>query len=66
MAYANKQAAFAYNNEYQKEKYERVTVLLKKEKGKALKAYCKEKGVSASAFMEQCLDEKLKRLKIEL
>ena len=34
MAFANKQAAFAYNNEYQKEKYERVTVLLKKEKGK--------------------------------
>lgn len=66
MAFADKQAAFAYNNQYQKEKYERVTVLLEKNKGKALKSYCKEKGVSASAFMEQCLDEKLKRLKIEL
>lgn len=66
MAFADKQAAFAYNNQYQKEKYERVTVLLEKSKGKALKEFCKNKGVSASAFMEQCLDEKLKRMKIEL
>ena len=66
MAFADKQAAFAYTNQYQKEKYERVTVLLEKNKGKALKEYCKQKGISASAFMEQCLDEKLKRMKIEL
>ena len=58
--------AFGYINEYQKEKYERVTILMPKEKGKALKAYCESKGIKTSAFVNQCIDEKLKRMKIEL
>lgn len=66
MAYADKQAAFAYNNEYQKENYERVTILMPKEKGKAFKSFCKERKISTSEFVNQCIDEKLKRLKIEL
>ena len=66
MAYADKQAVFAYNNQYQKKKYERVTVLMPKEKGQALKAYCESKGIKTSAFVNQCIDEKLKRLKVDL
>ena len=57
---------FDYANEYQKENYERVVVLLPKAKGKALKEYCKSKGIKTSAFINQCIDEKLKRMKVEL
>ena len=35
MAFADKKAAFAYINEYQKEKYDRITVMA--EKGKKAK-----------------------------
>ena len=66
VAFADKKTAAEYINGYQKENYERITILMPKEKGKALKEYCKSKNIKASAFINQCIDEKLKRMKIEL
>ncbi len=62
----NGKVDFNYINAYQKENYERVTFLMPKEKGKALKEYCKSKGIKVSAFVNQCVDEKMKRLKVDL
>ena len=66
MAYADKKTAAEYVNGYQKENYERITILMPKEKGKALKEYCKSKGTTTSAFISLCIDEKMKRLKVDL
>ena len=66
MAFADKKSAADYINGYQKENYERITILMPKEKGIALKEYCKSKDIKTSAFINQCIDEKLKRMKIDL
>ena len=66
MAFADKKTASEYVNGYQKDNYERVTILMPKEKGVALKEYCKGKGIKTSAFVNQCIDEKLKRMKVDL
>ena len=57
---------FDYINTYQKENYERITILMPKERGLALKEYCKSKNLKMSSFIQQCIDEKLKRLKVDL
>lgn len=58
--------SYSYINQYQKENYERITILMPKEKGQALKEFCKSKDVKVSAFINQCIDEKMKRLKVDL
>ena len=58
-----KKAAFEYVNKYQKEKYD----ILRKSGEKAkIDALAKEKGMSTTQFINSCIDEKLKRMKIEL
>ena len=57
MAFADKKAAFAYVNEYQKEKYDRITVMA----GKGKKAEYQAAGISLSAFIEMCVDEKISK-----
>ena len=57
---------FDYNNEYAAEHYDRITILLPKGRKEKIKKYCTEKKISMSEFITACLDEKLKRLKIDL
>lgn len=59
MAFADKKAAFAYINEYQKEKYDRITVMASRGKKKEYQTAAKEAGMSLSAFVEMCVDEKI-------
>lgn len=59
MAFADKKAAFAYINEYQKEKYDRITVMASKGKKAEYQTAAKEAGMSLSAFVEMCVDEKI-------
>ncbi len=59
MAFADKKAAFAYINEYQKEKYDRITVMASKGKKVEYQTAAKEAGMSLSAFIEMCVDEKI-------
>ena len=65
MAYANKQAAFNYINEYQREKYDRITVMASKGKKAEYHAAAKQSGLSLSAFIMQCVDEKIQSLQRE-
>lgn len=57
---------FDYNNEYAAEHYDRITILLPKGRKEKIKEYCKSKDISMSEFINACLDEKLKRLKLDL
>lgn len=61
VAFANKKAAFAYVNEYQKEKYDRITVMAEKGKKAEYQTAAKAAGMSLSAFIEMCVDEKISK-----
>lgn len=65
--HADKKAAYNYINSYQKEKYDRITILRKAGEKEELAKIAKEKGFrSVNEFVNSCIDEKLKRMKIEL
>ena len=66
MAFADKQAAYKYVNEYQKTKYDRITILRSAGEKEKLDAIAKEKNLSLTQFINQCIDEKLKRMKIDI
>lgn len=62
-----KKAAYNYVNEYAKNKYDRITILRKQGDKQKLDQVAKEKGFrSTTEFINNCIDEKLKRMKIEL
>lgn len=63
MAFTDKKAAFNYINAYQKEKYDRITVMAEKGKKAEYQAAAKLKGLSLSAFVMQCVDEKIEEMK---
>lgn len=63
MAYSNKQAAFDYVNQYQKEKYDRITVMADKGKKSEWQAAAKLTGQSLSAFVMACVDEKIENMR---
>ena len=67
MAFAEKKAAYDYINQYQREKYDRITILRKAGEKAQLERIALEKGYrSTGAFINACIDEKLKRSNIEL
>ena len=62
----NKKAAYDYINSYQKEKYDRITILRKSGDKEKLTTLAKEKGYrTVTEFINTCIDEKLKRMKID-
>lgn len=63
MAFTDKQAAFNYVNQYQKEKYDRITVMAKKGKKAEYQAAAKLKGMSLSEFVQDCVEKEIARMK---
>ena len=63
MAFIDKKAAFDYVNAYQKKKYDRITVMAEKGKKDEYQAAAKLKGLPLSAFVMQCVDEKIEEMK---
>lgn len=61
-----RKAAFDYVNQYQKQKYDRITILRKSGEKEKLDAIAKEKNLSLTQLINQCIDEKLKRMKIDI
>lgn len=61
MAFADKKAAFAYVNEYQKEKYDRITVMATKGKKAKYREAAQKAGMPLSSFIEMCVDEKISK-----
>lgn len=62
MAFSDKQAAFSYINQYQKEKYDRITVMADKGKKEKYQSAAKINGMSLSAFIMACVDEKIESM----
>lgn len=63
MAFTDKKAAIKYVNEYQQEKYDRITVMAKKGKKAQYQAAAKLKGMTLSSFIMSCVDEKIENMK---
>lgn len=63
MAFTDKQAAFNYVNQYQKENYDRITIMAKKGKKAEYQAAAQLKGMKLSAFIMSCVDEKIESMK---
>lgn len=61
--HTDKQVAYDYINQYQKEKYDRITILRKSGEKAELEKIATEKGYkNLTQFINACIDEKLKRL----
>lgn len=63
LAYKNKQDMYDNVNKYQKEKYDRITVMAAKGKKDEYRAAASLKGMSLSAFVMYCVDEKINEMK---
>lgn len=66
MENASKKAAYDYINQYQKQKYDRITILRQAGDKVKIEAIAREKALSTTQFINQCIDEKLKRMRIDL
>ena len=62
----SKKAVYDYINQYQKQKYDRITILRASGDKSKIDTIAKEKGLSTTQFINQCIDEKLKRMKVDL
>ena len=61
----DKKAAYNYINQYQKEKYDRITILRRSGEKERLTNIAKEKGYrTITEFINACIDEKINRMKI--
>lgn len=63
MAYKNKEDMYRNVNKYQKENYDRITVMAKKGKKAEYTEAAKLKGMSLSAFIMMCVDGKIEEMK---
>ena len=57
MAFTEREAAFRYINNYQKEKYDRITILVQKGRKEAIQNNAKAHGMSTSEYIVACIDE---------
>lgn len=65
MADEKTKAAYDYINDYQKKNYDRITILRKSGEKERLTKIAKDKGYrTVTEFINSCIDEKLKRMKI--
>lgn len=62
MAFTDKQAALDYINQFQKEKYDRITVMAKKGKKAEYQEAAKLAGMSLSSFIMTCVDKEIKNM----
>ena len=63
LAFADKKAAFKYVNEYQKEKYDRITVMAEKGRKAEWQAAADAAGyTSLSAFITAAIEEKMNKV----
>lgn len=61
----SKKAAYDYINKYQKEKYDRITILRKTGEKERLTKIAKDKGYrTVTEFINACINEKLNRMKL--
>ena len=62
MAYRDKKRAIEMVNKYQKDHYDRITVMAQKGRKERYKQAANLKGMSLSAFIESCVEKELSRM----
>lgn len=62
MAFQDRKQAFDYINQYKREKYDRINLLLPLGRKDVIKRIAADRGLSVNAFINAAIDEKLKRL----
>ena len=63
MAYKDKSNELAYINQYQKEHYDRITIMAEKGKKKEYRMAAELKGLSLSAFVQECVEKEIARMR---
>lgn len=63
MAFKDKEKELSYIAQYQKEKYDRITVMAPKGRKEELKAAAEFKGMKLSEFVLDCVNKELERMK---
>jgi preprotein translocase subunit Sss1 len=63
LAFSKKEDAIKYVNEYQKEKYDRITVMAKKGKKEEWTKAAQFKNMKLSAFVQDCVEKELERMR---
>ena len=59
MAYKDKSTAIKYNNEYNKQAYDRINLTVPKGKKESIQTAAQANGESVNAFINQAIDDKL-------
>ena len=63
MAFKNKSDAIKYNSEFNKQAYDRISVVVKKGKKEIIQKKARENGESANAFINRAIDLLLEKEK---
>lgn len=63
MAYKKKEDALSYIAEYQKNNYDRITVMAPKGTKEDVKKIADIKNISVSAFVLECIQKEIERIK---
>ncbi len=63
MAFKEKKKSLSYIAQYQKENYDRITVMAPKGTKEKVKAAATVRGLSASEFVLQCINKELENMK---
>ena len=66
MAFRDPKDADAYNNQYKKDHYDRITIMRTKGDKDKLDALAKDRGVSRNELINWCIDKQLKTLGVKL
>ena len=61
MAYKKTDKLIKYNNDYNREQYDRIALMVKKGRKAELQAYAASKNESLNAFINRAIDEAIKR-----
>lgn len=62
MAYKDRSTAIKYNNEYNKQAYDRINLTVPKGKKESIQTAAQANGESVNAFINRLIDTELKRI----
>nr|DAG63245.1 MAG TPA: hypothetical protein [Caudoviricetes sp.] len=63
MAFKDREKELSYIAQYQKEKYDRITVMAPKGTKEEVKKAAELKGIKMSAFVLECIQKEIERMK---
>lgn len=62
MAYKKTDKLIKYNNQFNKENYDRISLMIAKGKKEQIQAYAKQNGESVNGFINRLIDTEIERI----